>query len=251
MDIIRLNKNKIIADFKEENPQYKNATLDVVITPVQYFIKDENDKQVSDSFYADKDKEFSTKPLCFGYARVSTKLQATDGNSLEAQELQLRDAGATIIYKDAFTGTKAERPELDKLKSILQPGDKVVVTKLDRLARSTEDGLELIKFWMENGISIHVLNMGLIDNTPTGRLIMTVLLAFAEFERDMIVERTQEGRAIARQNPEYRDGRKKKFTKQQMEHALKLLETNSYKQVEAMTGISKSTLIRNNKAYKK
>ena len=130
-------------------------------------------------------------------------------------------------------------------------GDKVVVTKLDRLARSTEDGLELIKFWMENGISIHVLNMGLIDNTPTGRLIMTVLLAFAEFERDMIVERTQEGRAIARQNPEYRDGRKKKFTKQQMEHALKLLETNSYKQVEAMTGISKSTLIRNNKAYKK
>ena len=182
--------------------------------------------------------------MIYGYARVSTKLQASDGNSLESQEMQLCDAGATIIYKDTFTGTKAERPELDKLKSILQSGDKVVVTKLDRLARSTEDGLELIKSWMENGISIHVLNMGLIDNTPTGRLIMTVLLAFAEFERDMIVERTQEGRAIARQNPEYRDGRKKKFTKQQMAHALKLLDDNSYKQVEAMTGISKSTLIR-------
>lgn len=185
--------------------------------------------------------------MVYGYSRVSTKLQATDGNSLESQEMQLRDAGASIIYKDAFSGTKAERPELDKLKSILAPGDKVIVTKLDRLARSTEDGLELIKLWMENGISIHVLNMGLIDNTPTGRLILTVLLAFAEFERDMIIERTQEGRAIARANADstgYKEGRKKKFTKRQIDHALELLETHSYNQVAEMLGISKSTLIR-------
>lgn len=190
--------------------------------------------------------------MVYGYARVSTKVQATDGNSLESQERQLMDAGASIIYKDTCTGTKSERPELDKLKSILQSGDKVVVTKLDRLARSTEDGLELIKSWMEKGISIHVLNMGLIDNTPTGRLIMTVLLAFAEFERDMIVERTQEGRAIARLDPDYKEGRPKKYTKTQMQHALQLLETHSYKQVEAMTRISKSTLVRAKKeTYKK
>lgn len=190
--------------------------------------------------------------MVYGYARVSTKVQATDGNSLESQERQLMDAGASIIYKDTFTGTKSDRPELDKLKNNLIPGDKVIVTKLDRLARSTEDGLELIKLWMEQGVSIHVLNMGIIDNTPTGRLILTVLLAFAEFEHDMILERTKEGRAIARLDPEYKEGRKKKFTSQQIEHAMELLETHSYKQVEAMLGISKSTLIRAKKeVYKK
>ena len=187
--------------------------------------------------------------MVYGYARVSTKLQATDGNSLEAQEKQLREFGAKKIYKDAFTGTKAERPELDKLKMQLKKGDKVIVTKLDRLARSTEDGLELIKLWNEQEISIHVLNMGLIDNTPSGKLILTVMLAFAEFERDMICERTQEGRAIARLNPEYKEGRKKKFTKQQILHALELLNSNSYNQVAEMTGISKSTLIRAKKMY--
>lgn len=183
--------------------------------------------------------------MIYGYARVSTKLQASDGNSLESQEMQLRDAGATIIYKDTFTGTKSERPELVKLKELLIPGDKIIVTKLDRLARSTEDGLALIKDWNANNITVHVLNMGCIDNTPTGKLILTVMLAFAEFERDMILERTQEGRAIARLDPEYREGRKKKYSKAQIQHALELLDTNSYKQVEKMTGISKSTLIRN------
>lgn len=70
------------------------------------------------------------------------------------------------------------------------------------------------------------------------------MLAFAEFEHDMIVERTQEGRAIARLNPDYKDGRKKTFSKRQIEHALELLNTYSYKQVETMTGISKSTIVR-------
>ena len=71
----------------------------------------------------------------------------SDGNSLEAQEKLLIAAGAEIIFKDAFTGTKADRSELDKLKAILKKGDKVIVTKLDRLARSTEDGLNLVKHW--------------------------------------------------------------------------------------------------------
>ena len=182
--------------------------------------------------------------MVYGYARVSTKLQAKDGNSLKVQTKQLDAAGAYVIFKDAFTGTKAERPELDKLKNVLKPGDKVIVTKLDRLARSTEDGLSLIKNWNDHGIAIHVLNMGLIDDTPSGKLILTVMLAFAEFEHDMIYERTKEGRAIARLNPEYKEGRKKKFTKQQIDHALELLRSNSYNQVSKMTGISKSTLIR-------
>ena len=86
--------------------------------------------------------------------------------------------------------------------------------------------------------------MGIIDNSPTGKLIRNIMLAFSEFERDMIIQRTQEGKAIARQNPNFRDGRPKKFSKIQIEHALELLQTHSYKQVAAMTGISRATLCR-------
>jgi DNA invertase Pin-like site-specific DNA recombinase len=86
--------------------------------------------------------------------------------------------------------------------------------------------------------------MGLIENTSMGRLIITNLLAFAEFERAMIIERTQGGKAIARQKRDYKEGRPKVYNKKQIEHALTLLEANSYKQVEEITGISKSTLIR-------
>ena len=83
-----------------------------------------------------------------------------------------------------------------------------------------------------------------MDNTPSSKLIRNVFFAFAEFERDMIIERTTEGKAIAKQNPDFREGRPKKYSKKQIQHALELLKNNSYKQVEDMTGISKSTLIR-------
>src|SRR5699024_11979903 len=85
---------------------------------------------------------------------------------------------------------------------------------------------------------------GLVENTPTGRLIFNVLLSFAEFERDMIVERTQEGKAIAKQDPNFREGRPRLYSKKQIEHAINLKETHTYRQVEEKTGISKSTLIR-------
>lgn len=182
--------------------------------------------------------------MLYGYARVSTRGQAKDGNSLEAQENALRSAGATKIYADAFTGTKTHRPELDKLMAVMQSGDTMVVTKLDRIARSATQGIELVQKLLDRGIVVHVLNMGLMDNTPTGKLIRNIMLAFAEFERDMIVERTQEGKAIAKQNPDFKEGRPKKFSKAQVSHAVELLDEYSYKQVEQMTGISKSTLIR-------
>lgn len=182
--------------------------------------------------------------MLYGYARVSTRGQAKDGNSLEAQENALRSAGATKIYADAFTGTKTHRPELDKLMTVMQSGDTMVVTKLDRIARSATQGIELVQKLLDRGIVVHVLNMRLMDNTPTGKLIRNIMLTFAEFERDMIVERTQEGKAIAKQNPDFKEGRPKKFSKAQISHAVELLDEYSYKQVEQMTGISKSTLIR-------
>lgn len=182
--------------------------------------------------------------MIYGYARVSTRGQAKDGNSLEAQENAIRSAGATEIYADAFTGTKTHRPELDKLMAVMQLGDTMVVTKLDRIARSATQGIELVEQLLDRGITVHVLNMGLLDATPTGKLIRNIMLAFAEFERDMIVERTQEGKAIAKLNPDFREGRPKKYSKVQIAHAISLLKDHSYKEVSEMTGISKSTLVR-------
>ena len=87
--------------------------------------------------------------------------------------------------------------------------------------------------------------MGLVENTLTGNLILTVMLAFAEYERGTIVERTQTGKAVARQDPNFKDGRPKKFTPEQIQLALSLLEQGkTYRQIPTMTGISKSTLIR-------
>ena len=182
--------------------------------------------------------------MIYGYARVSTKAQAKDGNSLEAQERALKDSGACEIYVDAFTGTKTDRPEFDKLMDKIQKGDTLIVTKLDRFARSMTQGSELVSDLIEKGIRVYILNIGVMDNTPSSKLIRNIFFAFAEFERDMIIERTMEGKGIAKQNPDFREGRPKKYSRKQIEHALELLKSNSYKQVEDMTGISKSTLIR-------
>ena len=189
-------------------------------------------------------KEKGDFTMIYGYARVSTKGQAKDGISLEAQEKALKEAGATKIYTDAFTGTKTDRPEFDKLMNKLQSGDTLIVTKLDRFARSMSQGSELVSELIDKGIKVYILNIGIMDNTPSSKLIRNVFFAFAEFERDMIVERTQEGKTIAKQNPDFKEGRPKKYSKKQVEHALELLENHSYKQVEDLTGISKSTLIR-------
>ncbi len=114
----------------------------------------------------------------YGYCRVSTRGQAREGNSLEYQEQKLRDAGASIIYVDTYTGTKIERPELDKMLKELKDGDTVIVTKLDRIARSVVQGADLIERIGNMGVSVHILNMGIIDNTPTGKLIRNVMLSF-------------------------------------------------------------------------
>jgi DNA invertase Pin-like site-specific DNA recombinase len=175
----------------------------------------------------------------YGYARVSTVSQ-----DLESQIHLLKAEGCETIFSEKFTGTKSERPKFQELLSLLSEGDTLVVTKMDRFARSTSDAIDTVKKLFKKGVRVHVLNMGIVEDTPTGRLIFNIMSSFAEFERDMIVERTQEGKAIARQKENFREGRPNKYGKKKIEHALKLLETNSYKQVEEITGISKSTLIR-------
>lgn len=148
--------------------------------------------------------------MIYGYARVSTQAQAKDGNSLEAQKIALTETGAT----------------------------------LDRVARNLTQGIELIESLAAKQIKVHVLNIGMIDTSPAGKLIRNVMLAFAEFERDMIVQRTQEGKSIAKSDPNFKEGRPKKFTSAQIEHAKELLQNHTLSQVESLTGISKSTLKR-------
>ena len=187
------------------------------------------------------------EPVKFGYARVSTVGQAKDGNSLEAQETALRAAGAQELFIDKFTGTKLERPEFERLRAQLRSGDTLIVTKLDRFARTVGQASELITELIDSGVTVNVLNLGILDNSSMSVLMRNILLSFAQFERDMIVQRTQEGKSVARTKPGYREGRKPKYTQEQLQHALELLSDHSYGQVTKMTGISKSTLIR----YKK
>lgn len=192
--------------------------------------------------------------MIYGYARVSTKGQANDGNSLESQIEKLKENGADKIYQDSFTGTKTDRPEFTELLNELKAGDTLVVCKLDRFARSMTQGSELVNELIEKGIKVNILNIGVMDNTPASKLIRNIFFSFAEFERDMIVERTQEGKAIARTKEGFKEGRPKSYTDKQLQHALSLLSVNggdkSYNEVVEITGISKSTLIRENNKRK-
>lgn len=183
--------------------------------------------------------------MIFGYARVSTKGQAANGNSLDAQLEELKKAGAEEIYTDTFTGTTMSRPEFEKMRAKLRRGDTLVITKLDRLARSVSQASGLITELIDDGITINVLNLGVLSNDSVNVLMRNILLSFAQFERDMIVQRTQEGKEIARATkPGYKEGRPPKYDKEQLDNALELLKTKSYSKVTKLTGISKSTLIR-------
>jgi DNA invertase Pin-like site-specific DNA recombinase len=182
-----------------------------------------------------------------GYCRVSTRGQL-DGNSIEEQSKKIleRYSNAEII-EESYSGAK-DREIFNKVLSTLETGDTLVVTKLDRFCRTTKEGLQYIDLLMGNAVKIHILNMGLIEDTPMGRLIVTNLLAFAEFERAMIIERTRSGKAIAKTKEGFKEGRPKKYTVKQLDNALSMLTINggnkSYKEVAELLGISKSTLIR-------
>lgn len=198
------------------------------------------------------ENESRRNSIVFGYIRVSTTTQAREGNSLQSQRDALTAAGAERIFEDVYTGTAVDRPQLQNLMRYLRPGDTIVVTKLDRIARSVSQGADLIEALIKRGIKVKILAMGdnALDDSPTGRLIRHIFLSFAEFERDLIVQRTQEGKAVARAtNPDFKEGRPKKYSKVQRDHAMDLLQTHSYHQVSKMTGISVSTLTREHKKH--
>lgn len=183
----------------------------------------------------------------FGYARVSTNEQDL-ANQLE----QLKNAGAEDIFSEKYTGTKRDRPKLDELLAILSRGDELIVTKLDRLSRSVQQGTTLISELQEKGVVVNILNMGRMDKSPNGSLMLNMFLAFAQFERDMIVQRTQEGREYQRKhNPNYRDGRKPKKTPQQIKEILDYLSNHTYTETARLFELDKSTIVRYKQRYGK
>lgn len=181
----------------------------------------------------------------YGYGRVSTTAQ-----DLESQIQALEAENCDEILTEKFTGTTTQRPVFDALLPQLTDGDTLVVTKLDRLARNTREGIDVIEGLFDKGVRVHVLNVGLLENTTMGRFFLTTLLAVAEMERNLIIERTQEGKAIAKQREGFTEGRPKKYTKKQLDNAMEMLETRSYKEVEAITTISVATLARERKKRK-
>lgn len=182
--------------------------------------------------------------MIYGYARVSTKSQINN-NSFEEQSGEILSKYPTAEIKlEQYSGKTTDRPILNALICDLQGGDVVVVTKLDRLARSTTEGIKLIQDLFIKGVSVHILNIGLLEDTPCGKFFITTLLAVAELERTQIVERTQRGKEIARTKDGFKEGRPRKYNDDYLKNAVKLLESHSYAKVSKMTGMSKSTLQR-------
>lgn len=177
--------------------------------------------------------------MIIGYARVSTKQQ-----DLSRQIDLLKEYDCDEIFKEKMTGTKSNRPELDKLKNRVREGDIVVIESFSRLGRSTGDLIELVNYFEEREVKLISIKENFDTTTPQGKLMMTVFQAFSQFERDLIVERTREGLKAARTRG--RKGGRPTVKKANVERALKLYDSEEYsiKDITAMTGISKTTLYR-------
>lgn len=179
------------------------------------------------------------KNYIFGYARVSTQDQ-----ELARQIDALEKYGVDQIFTEKITGTKAHRPQLDKLKDKLREGDTVVIESLSRLGRSTKDLLALLEEWNGQGVKLVSLKEQIDTTTPTGKLLVTVLSALSQFERDIIVQRTKEGLESARRRG--RNGGRPKADPGNVKKAIKLYhaQTHSIKEITAICGISQATLYR-------
>lgn len=188
--------------------------------------------------------------MIYGYARVSAKTQLK-GNSMEEQRTELERNGCEVIIEEQFTGKTTSRPKFEELiKHQLQQDDTLIVTKLDRFARNVTEGISTIRYLFDKGVKVHVLNVGLLENTAMGNFFITTLLAVAELERNMILERTAAGKEIDRTRNGYKEGRPA-VPKAKIELAMNLLDSHSYKEVSEMTGISVATLARYHRKLQK
>ncbi len=179
------------------------------------------------------------KNFVFGYARVSTEQQ-----NLDRQLDMLQKYGVDFIYNEKMTGTKRNRPELEKLLERLTEGDTVVVESLSRLGRSTKDLIWLMETFNSKGVNLVSLKESIDTTTSTGKLLFTLMSAIAQFERDVIADRTREGLNSARARG--RKGGRPRTDSEQLRKAIKLYNTRQYSlaEIEDMTGVKRSTLYR-------
>lgn len=179
------------------------------------------------------------KNFTFGYARVSTEQQ-----NLDRQLDMLQKYGVDFIYNEKMTGTKRNRPELEKLLERLTEGDTVVVESLSRLGRSTKDLIWLMETFNSKGVNLVSLKESIDTTTSTGKLLFTLMSAIAQFERDVIADRTREGLNSARARG--RKGGRPRTDSEKLRKAIKLYNTQQYSlaEIEDMTGVKRSTLYR-------
>ena len=179
------------------------------------------------------------KNFVFGYARVSTEQQ-----NLDRQLDMLQKYGVDFIYNEKMTGTKRNRPELEKLLERLTEGDTVVVESLSRLGRSTKDLIWLMETFNSKCVNLVSLKESIDTTTSTGKLLFTLMSAIAQFERDVIADRTREGLNAARARG--RKGGRPRTDSEKLRKAIKLYNTQQYSlaEIEDMTGVKRSTLYR-------
>ena len=177
--------------------------------------------------------------LRIGYARVSSEQQ-----NLDRQIDALNEFGIDQLFSEKITGTIADRKELDKIKLIARAGDSVIVESLSRLGRSTKDLLNLLDYFESKNIQLISLKESIDTKSPTGKLLVVVLMAISQFERDLLVQRTAEGLQAARARG--RVGGRPKVNSKELEKAIKLYDsqTHSLKEIVEITGISTPTLYR-------
>jgi len=175
----------------------------------------------------------------YGYARVSTQQQ-----DLARQLDMLKPYNCTEVLTEKMSGTKAERPELGRLKDKARPGDSIVIESFSRLGRSTKDLIELVEYFENKGVKIISVKENFDTATPQGRLMLTVFQAFSQFERDLIAQRTKEGLESARTRG--RKGGRPKIKDSRIAKALKLYDSKEYSisEIVEMTGVSQATLYR-------
>jgi len=178
--------------------------------------------------------------MIFGYCRVSTEEQVLD-RQLES----LKKYNCDEIFMEKITGTKANRPELNKLKEKVREEDIVVIESLSRLGRSTKNLLELVEYFKGKKVKLISTKENIDTESATGQLLLTVLSAISQFERDLTVERTKEGLVAARARG--RKGGRPKSDEKALNKAIKLYQSKEYsiREIVSMTGISQSTIYRN------
>ena len=175
-----------------------------------------------------------------GYARVSTEEQ-----NLDRQLDSLKEAGCEKIFQEKITGTKKERPELDKLMEQLRSGDLIIISDLTRLSRSVKDLFSLVDQIEKKGANIKSLKESWMDtSTPQGKLMFTIFAGISQFERDLISQRTLEGLAAARARG--RKGGRPKKDEKAITLALKMYQEKTYSisEITKATGVSKTTIYR-------